>query len=339
MNERRPPLTARRRALALALGVGVCALLAIVSLILGDIHVALDAAWSDPESTDARILFAHRLPRVLLGLLTGAVLGASGAILQGLLRNALADPFVLGVSGGAALGAAAVGLTGMVAFVAEPIGGFVGALLALAFVTRLSSHQGTHSPLRMLLVGVVFNSFAGAVMMVLQALGEADAVQRVLLRLMGTLSVDPSRPLLLPLVACCALVGLAVAMSRLRALDLLAFGDDTARSLGVQAEGLRRRLFVGLSVAIGAVVAATGLIGFVGLIVPHAVRSITGPDHRLLVPASALAGAALVVGADLAVRLLAGPLGTELPVGVLTTGIGGPLFLVLMSRAARGGNS
>jgi iron complex transport system permease protein len=333
------PLTQRRLVTTLgALALGL-ATVAIASLAVGDVSLSLERAWVDAESIDARILFDHRLPRVLLGLLAGAVLGAAGAVLQGLLRNALADPFVLGVSGGAALGAAAVGLTGLVAFVAEPVGGFIGALLALAFVTRLASREGRLSPLRMLLVGIVFNSFAGALMMVLQALGDADAVQRVLLRLMGSCSVDPSRPLLLPLVAAASIAGLAFTMTRLRALDLLAFGDDTARSLGVDPERLRRQLFVALSLAIGAVVAATGLIGFVGLIVPHALRRLVGADHRLLVGASALAGAMLVVAADATVRVLAGPLGTELPVGVLTTGLGGPLFLVLMARAGRGGRS
>ena len=329
-------LTARRLAGVLLFMTSVVVAATLTSLWVGELDLSLARAWADPTSVDGRVFFDHRLPRTLLGLLTGAVLGASGAILQGLLRNALADPFVLGVSGGAALGSAMVGLTGLVAFVAEPIGGFIGALIALALVTKIASHEGRISPLRMLLVGVVFNSFAGALMMMLQAIGDADAVQRVLLRLMGSLSVDPSRPLLLPIVVAGSLVGLSFAMAKPRALDLLAFGDSTARSLGVDPDAIRSRVFLALSVAIGVVVAATGLIGFVGLIVPHGVRTLTGPDHRLMVPACALAGAALVVFADAAVRLLAEPLGTELPVGVLTTGLGGPLFLVLMARAGRG---
>jgi len=332
-------LTTQRLVGVLSLMTAVVLIATLGSLSIGELDLSLERAWTDPTSVDGRVLFDHRLPRTLIGLLTGAVLGAAGAILQGLLRNALADPFVLGVSGGAALGSALVGLTGLVAFVAEPIGGFIGALVALALVTRIASHEGRISPLRMLLVGVVFNSFAGALMMVLQAVGDADAVQRVLLRLMGSLSVDPSRPLLLPIVTAGSLVGLSVAMAKPRALDLLAFGDTTARSLGVDPEAVRRRTFFALSVAIGVVVSATGLIGFVGLIVPHGMRTLTGPDHRLMVPACALAGAALVIVADTGVRMLAGPLGTELPVGVLTTGLGGPLFLVLMARAARGARS
>ncbi|MBD89933.1 MAG: hypothetical protein CL940_06330 [Deltaproteobacteria bacterium] len=333
------PLTARRLVVVLCAMTALVCIATILSLLVGDLELSLERAWLDPTSVDGRVLFDHRLPRTLLGLLTGAVLGAAGAILQGLLRNALADPFVLGVSGGAALGSAVVGLTGLVAFVAEPVGGFIGALLALALVTRVASHEGRISPLRMLLVGIVFNSFAGALMMVLQAIGDADAVQRVLLRLMGSLSVNPSRPLLVPTVALGSILGLVIAMSRPRALDLLAFGDRTARSLGVNPEAVRKRVFLALSLALGVVVAATGLIGFVGLIVPHGVRTLTGPDHRLMVPACALAGAALVVTADATVRALAGPLGTELPVGVLTTGLGGPLFLILMARAARGARS
>ncbi|MGM0578795.1 MAG: FecCD family ABC transporter permease [Myxococcota bacterium] len=335
----RGPLTAAR--LAAVLG-GLAAAALVVSaagLVVGAVPLDLGRAFGDPESVDHTILWAHRMPRVGQGLIVGAILAASGAALQGLLRNALAEPFILGVSGGAALGAALVGLTGLGAFLAEPVGGFLGALAALIIVTSLASRQRRLSPLHMLLVGVVFNAFAGALLMILQALASPEAVQRVLLRLMGTLTVDPSQPLLLPVLLAAGAGGLALLLSHARSLDLLALGDDTSRTLGVDPDRLRMRLFVVLSIPIGAAVAATGLIGFVGLIVPHGLRLAFGPDHRLLLPASALAGAVFVVLADLLVRALTMGLGTELPVGVLTTVVGGPLFLWLLRRDARGGES
>lgn len=328
----RAPLTRARLAWVLGLLGALVVVVAGLSTLVGATPLDLGLAFGDPTSVDHLVLWEHRLPRVLQGVIVGAVLAASGAALQGLLRNALADPFILGVSGGAALGAALVGLTGLGAFIAEPVGGFVGALIALLVVTALATRHGRTSPLHMLLIGVIFNAFAGSMLMLLQALAGAGAVQRVLLRLMGTLTVDASQPLLLPVVTVAGGLGLVITFAHARGLDLLGLGDAAARTLGVDTDRLRRRLFIALSVSIGAVVAATGLIGFVGLIVPHAARLLWGPDHRLLLPASALLGAVFVVAADAAVRALAGPLGTSLPVGVLTTALGGPLFLLLLRR-------
>src|SRR5690606_27268302 len=155
---------------------------------------------------------------------------------------------------------------------------------------------------------------------------DPGALQAAVFRLMGSVGADPSRPALLPILAGALAVGLVAALAHARALNVLALGDDTARSLGVDPDRLRLRLFVLLSIPIGAVVAVTGLIGFVGLIVPHAVRLALGPDHRALLPVSALVGGAFVVVADAVVSALAPALGTELPVGVLTALVGGPLF-------------
>lgn len=325
------PLTRRRYALALLALAGLCALAAIVGLSIGPSGVEL-AAIFDSGHPRHELLMDHRLPRVLQALVTGAVLAGSGAALQGLLRNPLADPFILGVSGGAALGATAVSLLGLGSMLAESAGGFVGAALATLIVTVLATRGGRIRPLDMLLIGVVFNAVAGAGMLLMQALSGPEAVHRTLIRMMGTLTVDPARPLTLPLLAGCgALMGVTL-LARARRLDLLALGDDTARSLGVEPDRLRLGLLLIISLAVGAVVAVTGLIGFVGLIVPHALRLALGPDHRLLLPASFLGGAAFVVLADSIVRALAVPLGTDLPVGAVTATIGGPLFLVLLRR-------
>ena len=331
------PLTRRRLITTLAALAALCAAAAVAALAMGAEPLDLGRLVSGDDAVARSILLDQRLPRVLQGLLVGAVLAAAGAALHGLLRNPLAEPFLLGVSGGAALGATFVGLTGLAASIVEPVGGFAGALMALLVVTALATRRGRLSPLAMLLVGVVFNAFAGALLMVLQAVADARAVQRVLLRLMGTLTADPSQPLMLPALLVTAAVGLAILLRHARSLDLLGLGDEAARSLGVDPDRLRLRLFVALSIPIGTVVAVSGMVGFVGLIVPHALRLVLGPDHRLLVPASALGGAALLVLADGVVRVLAGPLGTELPVGVLTTVLGGPLFLWLLRRDARAG--
>lgn len=304
--------------------------------------VDLGPALSDPASWQHQALFKLQLPRIAQGLAVGAVLGVAGAALQGLLRNPLADPYVLGVSGGAALGSASVSLvsTALLAtspLMLAPLGGFAGALAALAVVMALGSERGVPSPLRMLLVGVVVNALAGAALMVLAALGDATTVQRTLVRLMGTLGADPAEPLLVPIVLVAAVIALIAVLPSALALNLLALGDDTARSLGLDPDHLRRRLFVLLSLPVGAVVAVTGLIGFAGLVVPHAVRLVAGPDHRRLVPLSAAFGAAFVALADATVSALAPALGTELPVGVVTALVGGPVFLALLRvRLARG---
>lgn len=326
----RPALTPRRLWLWLAAGAVFAVGAAVLALFLGMPELDLGTALSDASSWQYAALHKLQLPRISQGLVVGATLAASGAALQGLLRNPLADPFILGVSGGAALGSAAVTLVGFGTALVAPLGGFLGAMGALLVVTALATEAGRIAPLRMLLIGVVFNALAGAGLMVLQALADPGAVQLTLMRLMGSVGADPSEPLLLPILTVASGVGLVAMLLSARGLNLLALGDDTARSLGVSPDRLRLVLFVVISVAVGATVAVTGLIGFVGLIVPHAVRLVVGPDHRLVLPLSALVGAGFVVVADASVSALAPALGTELPVGVVTALVGGPLFLALL---------
>jgi len=332
---------ARHRRLVV-IGLAVVLVAFALALVIGMPTVDLVTALTDPTSADHRSFLALQLPRVTQGLAVGAVLGVAGAALQGLLRNPLADPYILGVSGGAALGSALLGLSGAALglawpFALEPIGGFMGALAALVIVLALGSERGVPSPLRMLLVGVVVNALAGALLMVLASLGDAAAVQRTLVRLMGSLGADPSAPWLVPVTLAAAAVALAAVLPRARALDLLALGDETAASLGLEPALLRRRLFVWLSLPVGAVVAVTGLIGFAGLVVPHAVRLWVGPDHRLVVPLSACWSAAFVALSDATVSRAAGALGSELPVGVVTAIVGGPIFLVLLRARLKEG--
>jgi iron complex transport system permease protein len=320
--------------------LGALALLCLVvagllALAVGMPAIDLRTAFTDLSSWQHQAFLELQLPRVLQGLGVGVTLSVSGAVLQGLLRNPLADPFVLGVSGGAALGSASATLLASalglhLATLTGPIGGFVGAILALLVVLTLGAERGVPSPLRMLLVGVVVNALAGAALMVLAALGDAALVQRTLVRLMGTLGADPSAPARVWVVCAAALVAVSVAAGAARGLDLLALGDDGAASVGLDPDRLRRRLLIALSLPVGAVVAVTGMIGFVGLLVPHLVRLVLGPGHRRLIPVSAAVGGAFVAIADACVSALAEPLGTELPVGVVTALIGGPIFLGLL---------
>lgn len=313
---------------------------AALALWIGMPGVDLATALGDSASWQHEALVHLQLPRIAQGLAVGAVLAIAGAALQGLLRNPLADPFVLGVSGGAALGSATMSLlAGAVSIsplLVGPVGGFIGAIAALAIVLTLGAERGTPSPLRMLLVGVVTNALAGAALMVLAAIANPADMKRTMVQLMGTLGVDRSEPLLVPIVVGAAIVALVAVLPHTTALNVLSLGEDSARSLGIDPDRMRRRLFILLSLPIGAIVAVTGLIGFAGLVVPHALRLVIGPDHRRLVPLAAACGAAFVAIADACVSALAPTLGTELPVGVVTALVGGPVFLVLLRVRERG---
>lgn len=287
------------------------------------------AGASGPE---ADIVLRIRLPRALLGATVGAALSVAGLVFQALLRNPLADPFVLGVSGGAALaGVAVLALGGAAGFgtMLVPPAAFAGAIAALLLLFAAAGPRGRLAPGVLLLTGVVFNAFASAAIIFLaSAAGLADGA-RVFLWLIGSLASAPTGLSLLSagVVAC----GIACVFPFARRLDLLALGEETAAQLGVDVDRLRVGLLVATSLLVGVAVSLSGLIGFVGLIVPHALRLSLGPDHRLLVPASALGGAAFLVLCDTAARSLLG--GREIPVGAITALAGGPLCLWLLRRA------
>ena len=268
---------------------------------------------------------------LLLAALVGASLAVAGVLFQALLRNPLADPYVLGVSGGAALGGiaaltlgASLGLPGA----AVPLAAFAGAVLATLLLYAIASVRGFVSSTHLLLTGVVFNAFASAGIVFLASLAGFSEGNRIFLWLIGSLSA--ARVDLAVWVAAFLGVALAVAWPAARALNLLALGEEAAQQLGVDVARQQRMLLFANSLLVGAAVSVAGLIGFVGLIVPHLLRLIVGPDHRLLVPAAALAGAAFLVICDTAARSLLGA--RELPVGAITALLGGPLFLLLLRR-------
>ena len=312
--------------LVVSLGLGIA---------FGTEPISLSHAFDSSDSIARAALLEARLPRVVLGAITGAGLAAVGVAFQAVLRNPLAEPFVLGVSGGAALGATLailVGVSGASWLGASlvPIAAFVGGAGATALVYGLVRSSGSTSGASILLAGVVVNAIASALIIVVKTLVSASKAQELLFWLTGFLDVQSW-----PAIACVAVYaaggGVVLALDSGR-LNLLALGDDAAGNLGVNVRALERRTFLACSAIVGAIVSLTGLIGFVGLVVPHALRRVFGPDVRGLLPASMLAGGAVVVLCDLAARLCFRWLHTEPPVGAVTALVGGPLFLVLLRR-------
>lgn len=283
--------------------------------------------WSGDDSTTSVIVRLIRAPRVVLAMLVGAGLAMSGTALQGVLRNALADPYLLGVSGGAAVGAVlAVSLGGRTP-VLVTLAGFVGAIAAVVAVLGVARLAKSGPDVRMLvLAGLLVGAFANALVMVTLVAAPADAVRGALWWMMGSLGgaswrdVAWTAPLVVPAAVLLVHWG--------RTIDLLALGEDAAASLGVDADRAARRIFLAASLLAAATVVAAGLVGFVGLIVPNLVRRAAGGRHRPTLAASALAGATLVLVADLAARTLRAPL--EIPLGAVTALMGVPFFFARM---------
>lgn len=294
-----------------------------------------------PEQHRA-IVASIRLPRACLAVLVGAALGQAGAMLQGLFRNPLAEPTLVGVSSGAALAAAAVivfagAIAGAAASAALPLilpaAAFLGGLAATGLVYRIGAHYGSASIALMLLAGIAVNAIAAALIGVLVYGSDDRQLRDITFWMMG--SLGGARWLSVAILVPLALVPLALGGRLARALNALMLGEREAGHLGIDVEGARRMATFCVALGVGGAVAASGIIGFVGLVVPHLVRLMAGPDHRVVMPASALLSASLLLAADLVARTAVSP--AELPVGLVTSLIGGPFFLwLLLSRARRG---
>ncbi len=309
-----------------------------LALSIGAEPISVRRVWQDPGGLDGTILLQARLPRALLATEAGAALSLVGAALQALTRNELADPYVLGVSGGAALAAAlaiALGLAtssrwgGGLLPLAAALGGLLATWLVVALRRRA---RAAASGMTLLLAGVMVNAMAGAWIAVLEALTSPRRSQELLLWLLGFLDV-PSWSALGWLTAYFVL-GSFWLLRQAGHLNVLALGARTARSLGVNDAAVELHVFLASSLLVGAIVSQSGLIGFVGLVVPHMVRRFTGADARWWLPGSAVAGAAVLLGCDTLSRWLFRVLGTELPVGAITASLGAPLFLLLLLRGA-----
>lgn len=287
---------------------------------------------SSEEVSTYQIVWQIRTPRVLLAAVVGAGLGAVGVAVQALVRNALADPFVLGISSGASVGAVGVMVTGSLAALgvyAMSAGAFVGALASSVLVYLAATRRGALSPLRLVLTGVAMSFGLQALMSVIIYLApNSEATSTVLYWTMGSFGAATWGTL--PIVIAAVVAGIVVLRRRSRSLDVMALGDETAASLGVEPERQRTELLLLASLVTGAMVAVSGAIGFVGLVMPHLARLVMGAGHARVTLLAPLAGAVFMVWADLLSRTLVAP--RELPLGVITALVGVPVFVVLMRR-------
>lgn len=318
-----------------AVGIGPGQMLAILAAQLG-----LDLPWTFTSQQET-VLFSVRLPRVVLGALVGGALAVSGGLMQGLFRNPLAAPGLIGVSAGAAFFAVAMLVLGatllapVLAFFgsfAVATAAFIGGTATTFLVYRLATHEGHTSVATMLLAGIAINALAGAGNGLMIFLADDGQLRDVMFWMLGSLSratwttVGAAAPFML--------LAIVVAPLLARPLNAMLLGEAEAGHLGINTQRLKRWVIVLAALAVGAAVAVSGIIGFVGLVVPHLLRLAFGPDHRLLLPGSVLLGAALLVVADLLARALVAP--AELPIGILTALVGGPFFLwLLLQRRSR----
>ncbi len=276
------------------------------------------------------ILLKLRLPRCIMAMIAGAGLACSGLVMQALLRNPLAEPYILGVSGGAALGAIAALICGMALTLTMALS-FAGGMCSLLLVLGLTWGRGKRSMGTLLLSGVMINAFCSALILFSLSMVPDHEASRVLFWIMGTVPSPSNTELLVAgLVVCAGLITLFALSHR---MNLMAMGADCARSLGISVQRTAVILLVVTTGIVSTIVCQTGLLGFIGLVVPHAFRRVFGADHRLLVPACALGGAAFMVLCDTLARII--PRYGEMPVGVLTAMIGAPLFMLLLWRSPR----
>jgi len=338
----RPLATAGRIILVCACLTAVFALVCLVSILTGagEIHFmnllrrlfSLSPSIETPlDPAEKTILLSIRLPRILLAASVGAALSLSGVVFQAILRNPLADPYILGISGGAALGAV-IGIIIGAGFVPLGIPGlaFLGALVTIILIFGVSESKSGHPGNTLLLTGVIINAFFSALIMFSVSLSSSDRLHSVLFWLMGDLSMAEGNEA--ALVGMAMILGFLVLFSLARPLNLLILGEETAMQLGVNAKRTKKILLATASLITAAAVSVSGTIGFIGLVIPHLLRLMLGADHRLLLPSSALFGAAFLVMADTIARTVMAPV--ELPVGVVTALCGAPYFLYLLHRRA-----
>ncbi len=312
----------------LALAAAAIAVL-VLSLMTGSVAIppqdVFEALLGRESSLASDVVLKLRLPRAMSGFAIGGLLAVTGTLLQALLRNPLADPYVLGVSGGASVAALVAIMLGLPALGVDGAAA-VGALATSLLVFALAQGGGTWTPARLLLTGIVVAAGAGALVSLLLALGDEQRLRGMIFWLLGDLTRSERWQWLLALLTVVAVGGLAIG----RHLNVLARGETLAATLGLPVRRFQMLLFVLTALLTGCAVSAAGSIGFVGLVTPHLVRLALGSDHRIVLPASALAGGVLLMIADLVSRVALAP--RQLPVGALTALVGVPLFLLLMRR-------
>ncbi|MFQ6036925.1 MAG: FecCD family ABC transporter permease [Sedimentisphaerales bacterium] len=320
-----------------------CIVLMVVMLVcslIGTESVSLKAAFrgvgeQSAVNPDYEIFVKVRLPRIILAAIVGAALACSGVVFQALLRNPLADPYILGISSGAGLGVIIAVLSGFnwTLWGRSPIAvfAFVGALGTVWLVWFIGRLTGKFHVTGLLLAGVVVNAFFSAVIMFLTSIAKGQQIHATIFWLMGNMTEEDF--FVLWMGAGCVLVGILALFNISPQLNVLSFGEDDARSIGINTARIRTIAFAVAAFITAIAVSLSGLIGFVGLIIPHAVRLVLGPDHRQLLPISGIIGALFLVVADTLARIIVAP--AQLPVGVVTAIVGGPFFLVLLVRHSR----
>ncbi|MCD5390596.1 iron ABC transporter permease [candidate division NPL-UPA2 bacterium] len=296
----------------------------LLALSLGPARIPLSNIFH-PQEIESIILFKIRLPRIILGLVVGAALAVAGVIFQGMFRNPLVEPYTLGISGGAALG---VSLAVIAGFRMLPLAGFLGALGAISLVYFIARRQGILRISMLLLTGVMISFIASAIILLIMSLAHEHQLHGILFWIMG--SLEETNPSLIKLVSLIILIAIAISFLFSRALNVLSLGEEEALHLGVNIERTKRTLFILGSLMAGAAVSVSGIIGFVGLLVPHFMRLLVGPDHRILLPTSCLAGGIFLIASDTIARTVISPL--EIPVGVITGILGGSLFIYFLTK-------
>lgn len=339
-----PERYAARSRLLIAVLVPSLLLSITLAVVIGPVEIVPLTVWriafaqmtgvaGDWSNAQANIVWLIRFPRVLIAGVVGGGLAIIGVVMQAITRNPLADPFLLGISSGGALGAVAVLLLGVFAglgIYAMSVGAFLGALLAFVLVFSLAVQHGRLLPTRMILAGVAVSfMFSSVTSFITLSDDNSGAARRVLFWMLGGLSGTQWEDLTLPATA--LILGIVYLLAQSRALNALIIGDETATTLGIDVHRLRRQLLVVSSLLTGVIIAVSGAIGFVGLMMPHIVRLIVGTDHRRVLPVSLLTGAVYLIWVDVMARTLFAP--EEIPVGIITSLCGAPFFLWLMRRS------
>ncbi len=349
-NSRKPGKQTKQRYNLLILGLFIALIISItLAVTIGAVPISPLRVWQialsqmilgisgDWTPAQVQIIWFIRFPRTLLAMLVGAGLSVVGVTMQALVRNPLADPYILGVSSGASVGAVCVILFSVFSWLgiyAVSFGAFIGALVSSVIVFLLAQNTGRISATRLVLAGVAISYLFSAVTSFLTLKsGTSEAARRVLFWLLGGLSGTKWTDLILPLIALS--FGLGYLLLQARALNALIIGEETATVLGTNTDRFRKQLFLVTSLLTGVIVAVSGAIGFVGLMIPHCVRLLVGSDHRRVLPTSLLLGGIFLVWADVLARIIVAP--EELPVGIITALFGAPFFIWLMQR--HGGKS
>jgi len=329
------PNRIKRWSIILILLIALVILVSLLALCTGSAGISLEdiphILFYGKGSSDYSILLGIRLPRIILGLSIGGALSLAGTLLQGMFKNPLVEPYTLGISGGASLGVCiniVFNIYGKIGIIAYPLSGFLGASIVIFLVYYLNNNTKDIKSNRMLLTGVMISYVASSLVMLLMAVSKTDDLQNIVLWIMG--SLDESNTVLIKMAFFGSLAGLVGSYFFCFDLNALLLGEDEAANLGMNTTSTKKSLFVIASFLTGLSVSVAGIIMFAGLIVPHFMRMISGPDHRILLISSFLAGAAFLVLCDVIARVIISPL--ELPVGVITGIIGGIIFIWALSR-------